>query len=287
MRGTRSRRVARGSRLNATEAIHEGQLEEAIRLLEESIRGAPGNTGPRVLLCQVLAVCGDWPRATSQLDVIARLTEQAVPMKYAYSAAMAAEAAREEVIAGRATPRVLGEPLSWVAQLAEALRLEAAGELAAAERLRDSAASAAADTPGQLDDRPFRRLLDADARFGGCAEGIVNGEYYWIPWVHIRSVELQPPRDLFDFVWARGRITFATKSTTPALFPVRYPGSHLVTDADARMGRITRWEVSATGTHHPVGQRILLADQTESALLDIRAVSIGPPSREAAPTSSA
>ena len=102
-------------------ALEQGDLDSAVQLVMNDVRTSPAALAPRLALFQLSILMGAWERARRQLDTIAELDPEAMPLARAYGAAIDAEAARGEVFAGRASPICLGAPPAWLALLCEAL----------------------------------------------------------------------------------------------------------------------------------------------------------------------
>lgn len=257
------------SRQAASTALAAGDLDGARRHLVEAIRAAPGDPALRAFLFQLACVTGDWDRAAKALDVLVGLDAAALDMASDYRAAIAAETTRAAVFAGRMPPSVFGERAPWTADLAEALRLEAEGEAAAAAEARAGALDAAPTEPGSVNGEPFAWIADADTRLGPVLEVVMNGAYRWLPFVEIASLEVTPPRDLRDAVWSVGILTIPEGAQWPVLIPARYPGSEAADPALA-LGRRTEWR-SLGGDHVAgLGQRVLAYDGGDVGLLDLR-----------------
>lgn len=266
----------------ADEAFREGRLEEALEHLQAAIRRDAGNAKHRVFLFQLLALLGRWDRALLQLNVLADMDPQTLPMVHTYREALRCEALRADVFAGRRTPMLVGEPEPWVALLLEALRLGAEGRGAESQDLREQAFEAAPAVPGTLDGAPFEWIADADPRLGPMLEVITNGRYYWVPFGQIRSLTFEPPEDLRDLVWMPAGIMWAAGGETVGLVPTRYPGSEASDDSAIRMARRTEWEDMGDGLYLGLGQRLLVTDAGETPMLDVRRLTLEAPLPDAA-----
>jgi type VI secretion system protein ImpE len=131
---------------------------------------------------------------------------------------------------------------------------------------------------GTINGTPFSRLTDADPRLGARLEVFAAGQYMWIPFEHIESVRMEPPKRLRDLLW-----TPALVKTAPAfrgvelgeiLLPVLTPGAWEDESDDVRLGRQTDWVRRENGEVAPVGHKVLVADETEYPLLEIRELRI-------------
>ena len=252
--------------------IREGKLPEALAALQQEVRAKPADAKNRVFLFQLLSVLGDWDRALTQLNVAAEMDPATLLMAQVCRPALACEALRAEVFAGRKTPLVLGEPQPWVAWMIEAMAASAGGNTARAAELRAKALDAAPAVAGSIDGQAFQWIADADSRLGPLLEAIVEGKYYWIPFSHIKRIDLEPPADLRDLVWAPARFTWVNKGQTVGLIPSRYAGSEESSDSAIRLARRTDWTEGAGGEYRGLGQRLLATDAGEFPLLQTRAV---------------
>lgn len=253
--------------------LRDGDLDGALAALSDAVRAAPGDARLRVFLFQLLCLRGEWTRAVAQLRTAATLDPAAEEMARMYRAAIVCEIAREKVFAGAASPTFFGEPAPWMAWMAEALRLDAAGETAAADALRARAFDAAPATPGALDGRPFAWIADADPRLGPLLEIVVNGRYFWAPFAAVSRLTVEAPADLRDRVWTPAHVTWANGGEAVALIPTRYPAPR--TPAQA-LARETAWAMDGDRVAAGLGQRLLVTDAGECGLMDLRALVLTP-----------
>lgn len=258
----------------AEQSLREGRVQDALAELQAQVRKEPANAKYRIFLFQLLAVLGQWERALNQLNVLGEMDASSLPMVQTYREAIRCELVRTDVFAGRRSPLVFGDPAPWVALVLEALRLTAEGHPAEAQAVRDQAFEAAPATAGTLDGQPFVWLADADPRLGPMLEAVVNGRYYWIPFQRIRTIVLEQPADLRDYVWMPARFTWANGGETVGLIPARYPGSEASADPLIQLGRKTEWREGGAETWLGLGQRLLATDQGEYPLLDIRRIEL-------------
>lgn len=240
--------------------------------LQARIRKEPQRVDLRIFLFQVYCLQGAWAKAGAQLKVIEELDAEALPMVQTYRTALSCELLRRGVFAGTRTPLVLGDPRDWLAWLLEANRLLALGHVEQAQQWRDKAMAAAPAAAGTANGEAFDWLADADSRLGPVLEAVLNGKYYWIPLERLARIEIEPPTDLRDMVWTPVTLTFTTGGSNVALVPTRYPGAEDLTDDRLRMARGTDWQAVGADTWIGHGQRMLVTDHAEYALLDLRLI---------------
>jgi type VI secretion system protein ImpE len=258
-----------------------GDPAGALKALQTLVRSKASDAKLRVFLSQLLCVLGQWRRALDQLKVCGELDAGTLAMVNTYTAAVQCEMVREAVFAGKTLPDVFGPPAGWVAQLAQALQLDAQGQAAAAAAQREqafeeAAASAGSAVLGEAEAAPFAWIADADSRLGPVFEVIINGRYGWLPMMHCSALTVEPVQDLRDLVWAPAHITFSNGADTVALLPVRYAGTPLADDAAAALSRKTEWLPLAEGQYRGSGQRTLTTDAAEFGLLELRQLNFTP-----------
>lgn len=276
---TLTMQFAIGSGTPAEQALRAGDLQAALKLLQEQVRAKPSDARLRVFLFQLLAVLGQWDRALNQLNVAGELDPAAFAMVQTYRETIACERLRDEVYAGRKVPLLFGEPEPWVALLIEALLRDGRGEAAAARQLRDQAFEQAPASSGEarLADgsaQSFAWIADADMRLGPVVEAIINARYYWVPVHRLAQVRIEPPTDLRDRVWTPAHLLFANGGETVAFIPTRYAGTDLG-DGALALARRTDWVEAHPGLYIGGGQRMYATDAGELALMDLRELRLG------------
>lgn len=246
-------------------------------MLQDQVRAEPSEARHRVFLFQLLSVLGQWDRALTQLNVAGEMDAGNLGMVQVYRQALASEALRAEVFAGKKVPLIFGDPEQWIALLLEALKLCAAGEIEKSEQLRAQALEAAPTSSGRLNGREFEWIADADPRVGPMLEAVINGRYFWVPFSRIAEMRVEEPEDLRDLVWLPAQFKWVNGGEAVALIPARYPGSESSADPQIQLGRRTEWEHQGGDLYTGLGQRILVTDQDELSLLEVRNITFKEP----------
>ena len=223
---------------------------------------------------------GDWDRALTHLNVARDLDPESVVMAQAYQEILQCEALRNEVFKGKRTPLVFGDPVAWLAQMLEALRLSAQGEGDAAQKMRNEALEAAPAISGtltiskgeELEEVPFEWLTDGDSRLGPVLEMVVNGRYYWAPYDRIAEVTFEGPSNLRDIVWTPAQFRWTNEGEAVGVIPTRYVGSENDPDDAVKLSRKTSWNEVAENTFEGIGQRVFMTDLGEYGLMDLRRI---------------
>jgi type VI secretion system protein ImpE len=258
--------------VRADEYLKTGDIDQALKVLQDEVRAEPAKPQLRVFLFQLLSVMGNWERAMTQLNVVAELNPEAGLQAEMYRPALNCEALRTAIFAGGRSPLIFGEPEEWVGWLAQALVLLGEGKTGAAQELRARAYEAAPAIAGKINGEPFEWIADADSRLGPVLEAIINGKYYWVPFSCIRAITIDAPKELRDTIWITSYLTWTNEGRAAALIPVRYAGSETSEDNLCRLARKTEWVDAGGDCFQGVGQRMLATDQGEYPLLEIREI---------------
>lgn len=235
--------------MRAQALYKEGKLSEAVTAAGEAVRDNPADLRLRTFLFELLCFSGDYDRAEKHLDLLAEGNKDREVGALLYRAAIHAERTREEMYAKGESPLT----------------------------------SPAQPPQGVLNGQPFLTIEDADPRIGPRLEIYAAGSYMLVPFEHLDSLSMEPPKRLRDLIWAPARLRtgpgFKNVELGEVLLPVLSPRSCRHADELARLGRITVWE-DEDGQPVPYGQKILLVDGEEVPLLEIRSLTIGPPANE-------
>lgn len=257
--------------------LKAGRLSDALAALQAEIRRRPDDSSLRLALFQLLCVLGQWPRAHAQLGVLAGMGPQMQIFSAIFEPIVTAETFRAEVFAGQRSPLIFGEPPAWITGLVQALSLDAQGQPEAAANLRASSLQDAPAQCGTLNGAAFQWLADADGRLGPVLEAVVDRKYYWIPFLRISAVEIEPPHDMRDLVWIAAHFTWQGGGESDGFIPVRYAGTDIKGDDAAKLARVTTWEEAPGGNARGLGQRLLATDASDTGLLDVRQLRLDPP----------
>jgi type VI secretion system protein ImpE len=227
--------------MRAKQLFDDGRVREAEKALTEYLREHPADVAQRTFLFELLCFSGDYDRAEKQLSVLAQGSSETEMGAVLYYAALHAERTRHQILEKQ-------------------------------EFSRDNAPS----PPGQINGCAFRSLRDADPDLGARLEVFAAGAYLWIPFEHVASIEISPPRRLRDTLWTPAVIrtgpAFRGTELGEVLIPAVYPFSWRHSNESVWLGRITDWVADDEGNEYPSGQRMLLLDGGEIPFLEIRSL---------------
>ncbi len=232
--------------MSAQELFKAGKLNEAIEALGVEVRDNPADARRRTFLFELLCFKGDYDRAEKHLNILADATPDARVGAILYFSALHAERLRQDLFEKKDYPvtPATGNPRG-----------------------------------GTINGQPFETLEDADPRVGPRLELFAAGAYLWIPFEHIESIELEPPRRLRDLLWAPALVrtgpAFKDKELGEVLLPVLAPFSWKHSDDDVKLGRSTVW-TEVDGMSLPSGQRMFSVDEEDFPLLEIRKIEFTP-----------
>lgn len=255
-------------------------LADQLAEVKQSIRATPGEVKHRVHLVQLLMVSGQWERALEQLHAAAQLDAKAIPMAQTYRELIQAELLREQVFNGTKQPLSSDSYQPVVTLLVDAIQNRLSGNQTRADQLQSAAYNQASAAPVTIDGTTAQWLADADSRLGPSCELFINGGYYWLPFSQIQSLELEPPQDLRDLVWIPAKVTLMGDSEKLAFLPARYPFSYRFDDQLALAAR-TEWQSLSETAWAGTGQKMLVSDTQDLALLEARTLVATPASEMA------
>lgn len=271
----------------ARSRLRAGDVTGALEALRERLRREPTVPSLRVFYFQLLIITGDWDRAEQQLDTLKTFGTDHLPFVGVYRDAIKAERERLSVLATGSVPHLLGEPLPWMGALIEAARQLAQGHFEASAALRDEAFEQAPALAGTVHTEAgataFEWIADADTRFGPVLEVIHRDRYAWLPWQHVRRIDIPAPTDLRDFVWTPAELSLTNGASLPTLIPSRYVGSESGT-AHLQLARQTEWQELPNSHWIGLGQKEFATDADQYPLLSLRSIVIGHPDIDEATT---
>jgi len=237
--------------MTARELYQAGKLAEAVQALNTELRDNPGDTKRRTFLFELLCFAGNFDRADKQLEILAQENKDAQLGALVYRAALHAERIRCDLFQKKDYPQTAG-------------------------------GSEPAVLKGTWNGKPFESISDTDPRIGPRLEVLAAGQYLWLPFEHIASIEVQAPKRLRDLIWApailRPSAAFKERELGEVLLPVLSPFSFQQEDDALKLGRATDWREVDSGEVVPFGQKMFLIDDEEVPFLELRQLEIQPAS---------
>jgi len=234
--------------MSVQELFQAGRLQEAIQALSAELRDNPADNQRRTFLFELLCFAGDFTRAEKHLTMLSDTSPDAGRGALLYRSAMSAERKRQAFFESKQY---------------------------------QSVTPAGRRRPGTLNGEPFRTIEDIDPRVGPRLEIFVAGEYVWLPFAHIGSLTVNPPRYLRDLLWTPATITagpeLQDQEFGEVLMPALYPFSSGHERESVKLGRETDWILAEVDPIEiPYGQKLLVLDGERSVpLLEVRSLQFG------------
>ena len=161
MQGLAPEYCSRANMENANQLFQAGRLKEAVQALSAEVRDHPSDTKRRTFLFELLCFSGEYDRAEKQLDVLAEAGPNSEIGALLYRSALQAERTRQDLFQKKEKP--------------------SAGTSSGAETIT-----------GTLNGKPFQTITDADPRIGPRLEVFAAGNYLWLNFEHLASIQIPP-----------------------------------------------------------------------------------------------
>jgi type VI secretion system protein ImpE len=254
--------------MNIKTLLDEGNLTGAIDLVTQQIRNNPAQSDLRVSLFELLSLKGDWERAEKQLDVVLHQDASLHLGIQVYLNNLKAEKSRLQLFEKGTPPHFMREPPAYIDSLLEAVNALRGNQFDAAVGLMEKAEEERPALPGTLNGKSFQDFRDACELTGPVLELIIHDKYTWVPWQEIKSVTLQPPRQLRDMVWAPARIESKNGAVGEVYLHALYPRSASHSNPQIQLGRMTEWNHLGGEVYLPVGLKLFMADEEDVPIFE-------------------
>jgi type VI secretion system protein ImpE len=231
--------------MSVQELFAAGKLQETIQSLGAEVRDHPDDTKRRTFLFELLCFAGEFSRAEKHLSLLSDSNPDAAMGALMYRSALSAERKRQAFFEGKQyedSP----VPAKW--------------------------------RSGTLNGEKFRCIEDIDPRIGPRLEVFIAGEYVWLPFAHIGSLTMEPPRYLRDLLWSSATVTAGPamegKDFGEVLMPILYPFSATHERDSVKLGRETDFVLAPVDPIQiPYGQKLFVLDEERSiSILEIRSL---------------
>ncbi|MGH9824262.1 MAG: type VI secretion system accessory protein TagJ [Blastocatellia bacterium] len=125
---------------------------------------------------------------------------------------------------------------------------------------------------GKVNGKDFLDFRDYDDVAGPVLELIVGGQYVWLPFEQIKSLEIPRPGRLRDLIWPEVRIDTIEGSIGEVFAFALYEGSSSHGDDRVKLGRMTDWVKLGEDLYRGSGLRLLLIDEYDSPIFEANRV---------------
>lgn len=261
--------------MNPIELFNAGRLDEALAAATEHVRKSPADTAARLRLAEFLLFQDAFDRIDRLLDTIGAMDAATMPVVVEFRQVLRAEIARRQLFTDGRVPDFVGGPAGAQRAALSAVIALRDGDVAGAASACAEAEAARQPAPGRMGATSFHDWRDADDVLGGSLEVLTAaGQYYWIPFNRIASLQPAPPHRPRDLFWRPARLSVADGPEGDVFLPVIYPPSG-ETSVAHRLGRQTDWVEPAPGLVRGVGQKTFLVGDEGVAMLELGPIAGG------------
>ncbi len=256
-----------------SELFDAGDLAGAIDAAIQVVKKHPTDIGKRGFLCELLCFAGQWERADSQLELIARQDTESLMGVGLIRQLIRAETARQQCFQEGRLPEFLGDVTSLLHRHLEASIAVRDGDLSQAARLLNEAEQERVPLQGFCNGQAFDDWRDLDDLCAPFFEILTtNGKYYWAPFEMVQSLEFHPPRQARDLLSRGARIAPTQGPEGEVFLPVLYPNTWSASSDRLKLGRMTEWSDETGGFTRGSGQRMFLVGSDSKSILELERV---------------
>jgi len=252
------------------EMLQNGQLQEAIQLVETQLKDDPMNIDLKGQHIELLCINGELERADKQLNFLVQKHPDFLIGAANLRQLIRAEQARIDFMAGKAVPQLFAESDAYVAALMK-LRLAMVDSQDDVTQCANSLEDLRPQVSLLINDKTNQEIRDLDDTLGGFIEIFgTDGNFYLAQLPEIDYINFKPVTSLLEMVWRRVDLAIKDGPCGEAHIPMIYAGSE--TDAQ-KLGRETDWHEVATDVIAGKGLKMWLADDTAVVLNQITKIS--------------
>ncbi len=254
----------------ANSYYQQGNLPFAIRELGRELSKNPNDAAKRTFFAELLCISGDLERADAQLDTLASLEPEKALTIGTWRQLIRAAKARKDVYEHGRTPELVDDATEQIKCLLNTQISLRENDITSAEaqtrEMENSRNPCAAVVNGtNVDD-----VRDLDDTCSGMLEVMAaNGQYYWVDFSQISTLEFEPPERPLDLLWRKASIVLRNGTEGEVFVPSIYATP--TEDDEALLGRRTDW-LDESGLVRGLGQRNWLAGDQAIPILEIESI---------------
>src|ERR1044072_8573742 len=266
----------------ANDLLRAGELKAAIEEVTREVKNNPTHSNSRTFLFELLSFAGEFDRAEKQLEAIGHQDVKTEMGSMVYRNNLKAERERLHLFKQGVQPAFLTEPPEYVDWQLSAINNFRLGNLQEARTFLARAEQARPAFKGTADGQPFEDFRDFNDFVAPVFELIVKNQYVWLPIEHVRSIEIQPPKNLRDLLWTPVTVESIDGTVGEVYIHALYCGSSEHTNEMVKLGRMTDWQEVEEGFYTGSGLRAFLIDDEDKALFDLKFIEFDHPELEQA-----
>lgn len=247
------------------ELFNEGELRSAIQAAIESVKEQPNDVDSRWMLASLFCFEGNLERGEQHLQTILRQAPDLAADVMLQRNLIRGELVRRQVFSEGRLPEFPEPPPERLKQVIRALALLRAEEQAEASGILSESMEHGPSLSGKCDEHSFKTMRDLDDRTSNFFEVIAaTGNYYWVPFEELISVELQPIEEISHVIWRPAKLTNQEHDSYTAYLPGLYVESYLSSDEAIQCGRAADWTTLAGDLICGLGLRCFELDGEET-----------------------
>ena len=270
--------------MTARELFDQGRLDDAIAAQNDAVKSKPTDLDARHELSVYLCFAGNLDRAFLQLNTMSQMNPELATASDVYRSLLIADLQRRKVYHEDVKPLLPPDCPAHVEARLDAIIARRAGDAAAATAALERAAESECNRSGKLNGEAFAGIRDYDDQLGSVLEVYAGETYLWLPFDHIRKLEVSEPKHLLDLLYLPAQLEDINGTEASVHLPTTYEGSYQSEDGQVQVGQKTDWvEVPGVG-YCGVGQRLLFTGTEEGTnevgLLELRSLEFDPSASE-------
>lgn len=277
-----------------------GDLAGARKATGPLVGADPKNAALRLFFAELLITDGDWDKAELQLDSIPTDDMKVASIARVRRQVLRAEVKRRQMAEEGRVPDMIREPTAAINAALERLVAWRRGEAASPIGKPSFAGTILpAPAPPQDGDDPAHPpaapaplvsawLRDPDDILAPVCEFLtLNGDYHWVDWSEIATLQIYPPKATLDAIWRPAQVTLDDGTSLPGFLPMIYPWPLPEADGAVKLGHTTRFVATDSGLRLGQGLKLLSVEGHHLTLPEVSAVHGGTPDKAATPDEAA
>ncbi len=274
-----------------------GDLAGARKATGPLVGADPKNAALRLFFAELLITDGDWDKAELQLDCIPTDDMKVASIARVRRQVLRAEVKRRQMAEEGRVPDMIREPTAAINAALERLVAWRRGEAASPigkPAFSGTILPAPAPSPDGEDpaDAPAPLvsswLRDPDDILAPVCEFLtLNGDYHWVDWSEIATLQVYPPKATLDAIWRPAQLTLDDGTSLPGFLPMIYPWPLPEADGAVKLGHTTRFVATDSGLRLGQGLKLLSFEGHHLSLPEVSAVHGANPAQGETPATTA
>ncbi len=253
-----------------TDLFKKNELDAALQEVQAVIKNDPTDQAYRLTYAEILCIQGDLEKADKQLEVVVKQAPKNVMELLNWRQLIRAEQKRQDWFQQGAVPTFLekNERLETLLRVGVELR---SNNIEEAEKLIASLEEGRPTVDVVYgDNQQATELRDLDDTCSDFVEVLTSkGDYYWITFDQLLSIEFEEPQRFLDTIWRRATIHTTTGIDGVVFIPAIYANSESVSE---KMGTTTDWTALSENLYCGKGQKIWLFGEQDIPLMELTSI---------------